>query len=477
MRNHFLLVFTFIVISNFSLFAVLPDGSPAPDWTLTDLNGNTHNLHTYLNQGKAVILDFSATWCPPCWSFHNSGRLGYIYNTYGPNGTDDVMVFMIEGDGSINEACLYGPSGCSGGTQGDWVSNTDYPIINLVEADISVASDYNITFWPTIYVISPVTKEVYETGATSIPGFVSWIFDSFSLNASENTTDILYVAPLNVVTQYLHPLCSYSSDGQIDLAIDGGLPDYHFSWTGPNGFTSNDISLIDLSPGIYEVVVSDQNGNQFTEVYTLIAPDEINIVGVVQNLFCFGESDGSIEVMVDGGTGILEMTWEDSASGSSRDDLPAGMYDLLISDENGCIHSVSYEITTPDEIVAFDLSVVNETNADASGSIEISISGGVEPYEFLWTNGETTEDISNLSSREYSCEVTEGNSCQRIFGPFAVDNVTSTYFLEGMSQFDLLPNPAVDHLSIAIQGEKKIHRMSTLTVEGKQILSKDITNG
>src|SRR5215216_2236871 len=61
------------------------------------------------------------------------------------------MVFYVEGDGNTNLACLYGPSGCVGGTQGDWVTGTPYPIID----NASIASSYQISYYPTIYMVTP----------------------------------------------------------------------------------------------------------------------------------------------------------------------------------------------------------------------------------------------------------------------------------------------------------------------------------
>ena len=131
--------------------AQLANGCIGPDFTATDINGVSHNLYSLLDQGKTVFLDISATWCGPCWSYHNSGNLESLYNTYGPSGTDQVRVFYIEGDASTNVACLYGPSGCVGGTQGDWVTGTPYPIID----NASIASSYQISYYPTIYMITP----------------------------------------------------------------------------------------------------------------------------------------------------------------------------------------------------------------------------------------------------------------------------------------------------------------------------------
>ena len=134
--------------------AQLADGTIAPDWTMTDIEGVEHNLQSYLDDGYTVILDFSATWCGPCWAYHTGGTLEEIYTNHGPAGmagvsaytTDDIMVFMIEGDGSTTTEDL---NGTGTNTTGDWVTGTLYPIIDSDE----ITQTYAINFWPTMYTV------------------------------------------------------------------------------------------------------------------------------------------------------------------------------------------------------------------------------------------------------------------------------------------------------------------------------------
>ncbi len=143
-------------------FAQLPAGSDAPNFTATDINGRTWTLYDVLESGRPVIMDVSATWCGPCWSYHNSGALENLYLQHGPEGDGKLMVFFIEGDAATNLACLSGPTGCVGGTQGNWVAGTPYPIFD----NAKIANDYDIAYFPTVYLITP-DKKVSEIGQKS----------------------------------------------------------------------------------------------------------------------------------------------------------------------------------------------------------------------------------------------------------------------------------------------------------------------
>ncbi|MDH4471203.1 MAG: T9SS type A sorting domain-containing protein [Fluviicola sp.] len=147
-------IFTSVALCLAASASMAQIGAVAPDFTATDINGNSHNLYTYLNAGKVVLLDVSATWCGPCWGFHTNQYLEDLYAEYGPAGTNEVVVLFYEGDAATNAQDLDGTDGAS---QGDWITGTPYPIINESPVQISL-NIYAPLGFPTINVICPSDK-------------------------------------------------------------------------------------------------------------------------------------------------------------------------------------------------------------------------------------------------------------------------------------------------------------------------------
>lgn len=143
-----------LLLTSFRSSAQLPNGSTAPDFTLTDYYGSTHNLYSYLDAGKTVFVEIFAAHCPSCWAYHQTHRLKNIYEAYGPDGTDELTVLALEHD-EYNDSTAFLGDHEPWVTQGNWLEGTPYPIFNVEYPHRDVFTDYNVTFYPVIYKICP----------------------------------------------------------------------------------------------------------------------------------------------------------------------------------------------------------------------------------------------------------------------------------------------------------------------------------
>lgn len=141
-------------------------------WTATDINGNTHSIADYIADGKTVLVDVSAHWCGPCWAWHNSGIMEKLYHEFGPEGTNDLVIFFVDGDAGSDMAQLQG----GGDSQGDWIAGTPYPIIGPNGAGATLRQIYGVTAYPTLFMHCPGSNAGVEIDreATWEQFFASW---------------------------------------------------------------------------------------------------------------------------------------------------------------------------------------------------------------------------------------------------------------------------------------------------------------
>lgn len=466
--QHFAILAFFLFFSAKGLSLPLPNGSTAPDFTLTDVNGVEHHLYDYLDQGYTVFLDFSATWCGICWNYHNTNILKDIYNQYGPSGTDQVMVLFIEGDAFTPESALFGGSG----SQGDWVTGTPYPVMD--DPNETVASAYQVFSFPTLYAVCP-DRKVYQPGSgASFATWENWIA-SCALSQTSDVTDIscngqgngaidldvsggfgalTYSWNTGAATQDLSGLSGgmysciisdqlgrfiqtdpilvnepealgatldvYSesfyqgNDGAIFVYPEGGTPPYEYLWS--NGASSQ--NLENLSPGAYSLTLTDLYGCQQIQnasIAPYVCPN-ISIQVFTSDVACAGDASGEASINPAGGSFPYTVQWSDGGTGLDRDDLPAGAYQITLTDAFACPVETTLDISEPNPL---SVSVLSQTDASCdgqvSGSANLSASGGVPGYAYSWPDGQSGPAAQGLVPGAYDVSVTDQNQCLTIF--------------------------------------------------------------
>lgn len=116
-------------VTSYAQAQFLTDGSIINNFEMHSIQNDTFDVYQTNNQGKHVLIDFSATWCTACWFYHNTDVLEDYYTKHGPNGTasQDAQVIFYEGDPSTNAADL---DGTGLNTVGDWLLGVSHPICN-----------------------------------------------------------------------------------------------------------------------------------------------------------------------------------------------------------------------------------------------------------------------------------------------------------------------------------------------------------
>ncbi len=208
-------------------------------------------------------------------------------------------------------------------------------------------------------------------------------------------------------TTQVNVLCFGNATGSVDLTVTGGASPYTYLWN--NGATTQDLS--GLVAGTYSVTVTDSNGCTTQNSVTITEPPVLASSTTQVNVLCYGNATGSVDLTVTGGASPYTYLWNNGATTQDLSGLVAGTYSVTVTDSNGCTTQNSVTITEPPVLASSTTQVNVLCFGNATGSVDLTVTGGASPYTYLWNNGATTQDLSGLVAGTYSVMVTDSNGC------------------------------------------------------------------
>lgn len=197
-------------------------------------------------------------------------------------------------------------------------------------------------------------------------------------------------------------------NGSANLTVSGGTAPYTFEWS--NGETTEDISMI-VGGMTYTVTVTSTEG--CTRTATVNVPNTnptFTITPTITPNTSCNTGNGAISVNVTPSASYT-YEWSNSETTNAITGLPPGPYTVTVNGGGQCTQTATFNVPNNPNNPSASLTQTGSTCSLDNGSVNLTVSGGVTPYTFEWSNNETTEDITGVPSGPYSVTVTGANGC------------------------------------------------------------------
>ena len=234
------------------------------------------------------------------------------------------------------------------------------------------------------------------------------------VNGCFNKDSIMITVNKKVV---ITPVTSNTScglkNGSASVIASNGLPPYTYLWSTTPASTSS--SVDSLGAGTYVVTVSDSAKCPSTLVIGIGASTAPILSVTTTPSNCGTVGTGSASVSVTGGTAPYKLMWNNGDTLANDYNLKAATYIITVTDVNGCSTFAPGIVTNAN---GPKISISSQSNVkcygSTSGALSVSVSGGVSPYTYLWSNGATTSAIGALQAGPYQLVVMDADSCTSV---------------------------------------------------------------
>ncbi len=210
--------------------------------------------------------------------------------------------------------------------------------------------------------------------------------------------------------------CYGTTNGAINVTVTGGAAPLVYAWS--NGATSEDIT--GLVGGPYELTITDALGCVSTASYTVQEPQQIMSNQMTVTQPGCSATNGQVVASFNGGTSPFTYAWVNSLGASvgtnsaTLTNIGAGTYTCTITDASGCTFSSS-ALVSNNFGPTLAINTIVPSSCSNDGQIQLTVISG-SPQSYLWSNGATTQNISNLSPGNYSVSVTGISGCITVLG-------------------------------------------------------------
>lgn len=231
---------------------------------------------------------------------------------------------------------------------------------------------------------------------------------------SYTTTNIPQPPPVTLSVSSVPASCYQFSDGSASVQASGGSGNYvYYEWQPYGGAGAGMSTANYLMAGTYTVSVMDDNNCIVTETVQVSEPPAISVSVVSNSITCYNGSDGSATVTASGGTAPFTYSWNPNISSTNiLSNAPYNTYTCTIIDNNGCSKIEYVPINQPEQVKFLFTTVPDRCNQN-NGMIFSNVQGGVQPYQYQWSNGAVnTPSVSNLTGNQiYTLTITDANGC------------------------------------------------------------------
>ncbi|MDG1333897.1 MAG: choice-of-anchor L domain-containing protein [Crocinitomicaceae bacterium] len=273
------------------------------------------------------------------------------------------------------------------------------------------------------------------------------ITDQNGCTATETYTVNNQASGLAFTSAITNEICS-NGQGQITLTVSGGNAPYTYAWS--NGGTT--ATITGLSSGLYSCTITDNSGCSIVtgDLSVGNTANGLSASTTVVDANC--SNNGSIDLTVNGGALPLTFSWSNGATTEDISGLAGGTYDYTVTDNNSCVVTGSVTVLQTNGNITYTFTTTSEICGNGVGAIDLTPSGGVGPYTFVWSNGPTTEDLSGLSAGTYTCDITDNTGCTITTAAISVTDLPGTLSITNLIATDETCSNGLGSIDISVSG-------------------------